>query len=53
MTEKDLLIQDMRRELQERNETIKRLIEDRGKWMALARMYKERIGDVKEETEPE
>ena len=41
MDEKDLLIQDLRRELARAKETIRALAEDRGKWMALAKALQE------------
>lgn len=41
MDERDVLIQDMRRELAKKDETIRALAEDRGKWMALAKALQE------------
>lgn len=41
MDERDVIIQDMRRELAKKDETIRALAEDRGKWMALAKALQE------------
>lgn len=53
MDERDVLIQDMRRELERAKETIRALAEDRGKWMALAKALMDKSENINKTEEKE
>lgn len=53
MDERDVLIQDLRRELAREKETIRALAEDRGKWMALAKALMEKVENTNKTEEQE